>query len=167
MDRIKRCLTEGKQSESEAILILEKYFSKTCEIIPSSVEDDINKHIDIYLLNKIKNISIGIDVKDKPDGFDQYQFIEYSNVNRKPGWIFGEAKYIMFKTSTHWLLVDRQELLIECNKKWVEYKSPVIYQKGKVEFYNFYTRALYDRHDMMMKVPIDFIYKLSKYKLKI
>lgn len=160
-------MEEGKISELNAKDILKKYFGKKYEVEFSSKEEDIFQHIDIYLIDKNTGKRIGIDVKDKAEGLDEYQFVEYSNVNGKAGWIFGKAKYIMFKTSTQWLLVERKDLLIACNKKWGEYKSQVQYDKYLVKEYDFYTRVKYDRNDMMMKVPINYIIELSKYKLKI
>ena len=128
-------------------------------------EDDKYKHIDFYWDSPKKGL-MGIDVKgikknnrkdDKKD--DNINWIELQGITGYPGWIYGEAEYIAFRTYKDIIFVKR-EVLIEFAEKMTKDKE--ITFKCPKELYIPYQR--YGRKDKVFKCLTEDLRKLSENK---
>jgi hypothetical protein len=88
---------------------------------------------------------------------DDIAWVEGTNVRGKPGWVKGEADYIVFERTDHWLLVQRQKLLEHVESKLKENN----FQKGK-GVYQIYQRE--GRLDKITMVPFEDIEKINNVK---
>lgn len=169
MKEIKLCKTiedfyqEGIQDEYFVMNIVEQYLGG--KTIKADEKDDKYKHIDFYWDSPKKGI-IGIDVKgikknnrsdDKKD--DTINWIEIQGVTGYPGWIYGEAEYIAFRTYTDVIFVKR-EVLVEFAEKVIKNKE--ITNKCPKELYVPYQR--YGRKDKVFKCLTEDLRKLSENK---
>ncbi len=152
---------EGIKDEYLVMNIVEQYLGgKTYK---SSKEDDIYKHIDFYW-NSPKKGLIGIDVKgvkrngrNDKEKDDSINWIELQGVTGFPGWIYGEAEYIAFRTNKDIIFVKRNTL-VEFAEKTVKGKDTV-YKLPK-ECYIPYQR--YGRKDKVFKCKTEDLRKLSE-----
>ena len=87
---------------------------------------------------------------------DKYAWVEGSNVDGKPGWIRGEADYIVFEREDHWLIINRDELFKYTWKKLESAGFP----KGKKP-YHIYDRAYWGKKDKLTLVPYEDIEQLN------
>ncbi len=90
---------------------------------------------------------------------DECAWVEGTNVHGHPGWIKGQADYIVFERDDCWLLVNREELREHVSMKLQEYN----YIEGKKP-YHVYQRA--GRNDKITLVPYEDIEKLRVRKLE-
>ena len=87
------------------------------EVEKSSRNEDVRDHIDFWW-DSPKKGRIGIDVKgikknnrgDKKLD-DSIQWLELQGVTGYPGWLYGKAEYIAFRTFTKIIFVKRDRLL--------------------------------------------------------
>jgi hypothetical protein len=124
------------------------------EVEKSSRFEDVRDHIDFWW-DSPKKGRIGIDVKGikknsrndkKPD--DTIQWLELQGVTGYPGWLYGKAEYIAFRTFTKIIFVKREKLLSFALEK-VEGKETV-YDTPK-ECYVPYKRKKWGRDDLSLK----------------
>ena len=124
------------------------------EVEKSSRKEDVKDHIDFWW-DSPKKGRIGIDVKGikknsrndkKPD--DTIQWLELQGVTGYPGWLYGKAEYIAFRTFTKIIFVKRDRLLsftIESVKD-----KETVYDTPK-ECYVPYKRKKWGRDDLAFK----------------
>lgn len=95
-----------------------------------------------------------INRKDK-DPAEKATWVEGKNVRGAPGWIKGEADFIVFERLNTWVVVNRVELhqlvIRECKKK--------NYKEGK-GIYEIYQRE--NRQDKLTLVPFSDIFALNQ-----
>ena len=124
------------------------------EVEKSSRFEDVRDHIDFWW-DSPKKGRIGIDVKGikknsrndkKPD--DTIQWLELQGVTGYPGWLYGKAEYIAFRTFTKIIFVKREKLLSFALEK-VKGKETV-YDTPK-ECYVPYKRKKWGRDDLSLK----------------
>ena len=154
---------EGVQDEYLVMNIVEQCLGG--KTFKASEEDDKYRHIDFFWESPKKGL-IGIDVKvvkrnnrnDKKKD-DSINWIELQGVTGYPGWVYGEAEYIAFRTYTDIIFVKR-EVLVEFAEKTVKNKD-IVYKCPK-ELYVPYQR--YGRQDKVFKCSTEDLRKLSENK---
>lgn len=81
---------------------------------PATTEEQF-QHIDIFWMKDGKQYSADIkSMKRRTRGgeFDpSIIWIEFSNVQGKPGWVYGKAQMIVFEQLTQYLIMDRWDVL--------------------------------------------------------
>lgn len=135
------------------------------EVERASNKEDMEKHIDFWWDSPRKG-RIGIDVKGiktNKDGEedDSFQWLEFTNVRGNPGWLYGEEKYVAFKTFTQ-IVYIKTEVLRKYAEEKMGKKKPVTYRPD--EYYVPYTRSKWGRYDVVIKVPMQDIIDLAKEK---
>lgn len=135
--------------------------NKGFTVLKSSREDDIKKHIDFTMTNKI--YSKTIDVKgmrkiSRSDNEvqDDWLWIEIHGVNKtNKGWLYGgKADLIGFQTKTNFILVERLDLL-----KLIPHLVKKEYVKSPNEAkYMLYKRK--DRFDIITMINIRDLYPI-------
>ena len=154
---------EGVQDEYLVMNIVEQCLGG--KTFKANEEDDKYRHIDFFWESPKKGL-IGIDVKgikknnrnDKKKD-DSINWIELQGVTGYPGWVYGEAEYIAFRTYTDIIFVKR-EVLVEFAEKTVKNKD-IVYKCPK-ELYVPYQR--YGRQDKVFKCSTEDLRKLSENK---
>ena len=157
----------------EAAKKVEDSFAKNLtDVVKASKKQDMYEHWD--MVGKLDGESFRFEVKGKkkfnrkdPETQDEMACIEYVNVNGYPGWIQGNADYIVFQRKVYdWLVVNRKELwdmihdkLKERNfsasdRQWFEPKEP----------YATYDRSFFNKKDKFCWVPFEDIEKLKDIK---
>ena len=150
---VKDFYKKGLIDENFVMNSVEKTLGGSCEKATS--DEDMHDHIDFWWESPKKG-TIGIDVKgvkknnrndSKYD--DKIHWLELQNVNGKPGWLYGKADYIAFRTFTRIIFVKREKALefaVESIKgKQVVYDTPT-------ECYVPYKRKKWGRDDLSLKV---------------
>lgn len=137
------------------------------EVTRATKEEDIYDHIDFWW-NSPKKGKIGIDVKglkknDRNDNNydDSIHWIELTNVNGKPGWIYGKALYIAFRTNNRIIFCKTQKLLEFILHKT---KDKEITQQNPKQCYIPYQR--HNRKDVIVKVPTNDIITIADFYIK-
>ena len=124
------------------------------EVEKSSRKEDVKDHIDFWW-DSPKKGRIGIDVKGikknsrsdkKPD--DTIQWLELQGVTGHPGWLYGKAEYIAFRTFTKIIFVKRDILLSFALEKTKDKET--VYDTPK-ECYVPYKRKKWGRDDLSFK----------------
>jgi hypothetical protein len=124
------------------------------EVEKSSRFEDVRDHIDFWW-DSPKKGRIGIDVKGikknsrgdkKPD--DTIQWLELQGVTGYPGWLYGKAEYIAFRTFTKIIFVKREKLLSFALEKVKDKET--VYDTPK-ECYVPYKRKKWGRDDLSLK----------------
>ena len=149
-------LDKGKKIEQE--------FAKTqlTDVVWATKDQDINDHWDVQgVCDWIDDDPLKFDVKGMKkynrhdtQTIQKYTWIESRNVHGKPGWIKGQADYIVFERESTWVITNRQELRELVNEK-VKEKN---YSIGK-GVYELYTRE--GRQDLLTLVPFKDILDLE------
>lgn len=154
---------DGDRAEKKFKEICEKLGYKTKE---TSFNENINKHIDLYIKKNIR--WFGVDIKAKkrinrnnPTPQSDYIWIEFKNVNGKDGWIYGSATYIAFELDDGFLLVKRKQL-VSLVEKIVDTKNSV--DKAEDALYKIYTRK--DKKDKISLIRASDLYKIDYIILK-
>tara|TARA_Y100000004_G_scaffold194297_1_gene258554 strand:- start:21 stop:602 length:582 start_codon:yes stop_codon:yes gene_type:complete len=113
-----------------------------------------------------------MDVKAEKDALDFGTiWIEYQNGDGYPGWIYGEAKYIVFDLYSKFIFVDREYLLQRANN--LTKGSVYIGDQEPFNNYVYKSQALYKpyrrdgRLDILTKIKTDDIMDLYSHELQI
>lgn len=155
---------EGKRVEELFIQHFHQIFGHSC--FESTQAMNIHKHIDCYCFTKksemftfdIKGLK-KINRKDK-EITEDYHWIEIQNVLGKPGWIYGEADYIVFELLEKWLFIERPKLIQLVNEVKIDsFTYPP-------EPYKLYTRKKFGRDDICMLIPTKELLKIGISKPK-
>lgn len=132
----------------------------------STKMEDVYSHIDFWW-DSPKKGRIGIDVKgvkknnrDDEKKDDTINWLELQGVSGHPGWLYGKAEYIAFRTFTKIIFVNREKLLsfaLESIKN-----KEVVYDTPK-ECYVPYKRKKWGRDDLSLKVLTSDLEKLADF----
>lgn len=132
----------------------------------SSESEDINDHIDFWWESPKKG-RIGIDVKgvkknNRKDAKydDRIHWLELQNVNGKPGWLYGKAEYIAFRTFSNIVFVKRDKLLSFALESIKD--KDVVYDTPK-ECYVPYKRKKWGRDDLCLKVKTEDLEEIADF----
>ena len=156
----KQFLKEGKVTENRFANDL----ISNCggEIIESSKQEDIKKHIDLWYISS-DNKKVSFDVKGlrKNERTDsnfslENTWLEFKNVKGNPGSLMGEQDYIAFEGFDKWYITRRKVLYEKVCEKVVD---KTIYNYNPKENYKLYQRK--GRQDLIIRVPITFIIENS------
>jgi hypothetical protein len=151
-ETVKVFYKKGLIDESFVMDAVKHTLGGECE--KSSKFEDIRDHIDFWW-DSPKKGRIGIDVKGikknsrsdkKPD--DTIQWLELQGVTGYPGWLYGKAEYIAFRTFTKIIFVKRDRLLSFALEKVKD--KDVVYDTPK-ECYVPYKRKKWGRDDLSLK----------------
>lgn len=158
--------SKGKMDEEFVMECTKNTFGGTCE--RATRDEDMFDHVDFWW-DSPKKGRIGIDVKgikkkkrsDK-EGDDSINWIEIKNVNGNPGWIYGKATYIAFRTNNGILFVKNSKL-IEYIEEKVDFKV-LVYRNPKA-FYIPYQR--FGRKDVVVMIPTSDLAELADFSIDI
>lgn len=145
---------KGLIDETFIMEAVSKTLGGTCA--KSTEKEDVEDHIDFWW-DSPKKGRIPIDAKgikknnrgDKAFD-DTIHWLELQNVKGKPGWLYGKAEYIAFRTFERIIFVKREKLLSFALE--VISGKDVVYDTPK-EFYVPYKRKKWGRDDLSIKVP--------------
>lgn len=123
--------------------------------IPSTIDEDIHKHIDRHV--ELYGREFTVDVKSakatRRDGtivIDEV-WIELLNVQGKPGWIFGEQDFVAFELKKHnFIVVPRLELAKLC-RELIDTSTTV--NSPEEALYKAYRRE--GRNDIISRIKLD------------
>jgi len=142
----------------------EKMFEEACSVIgykcrKTDDNTDIYQHIDFWI-TKDTGVETSVDVKggNHPDCI----WVEFKNVRGDNGWLYGSAKYIAFDMPEEqgFVVVSRSELLNYCEKSVEK-----VFVEKKEATRKLYTRAKYGRKDVISRLELEDLKKLTTYKL--
>ena len=137
-------------------------------VTPATNEEDIYSHVDFWWDNADGN-RVGVDVKgmkkrsrydSSPD--NDITWLELQNVNGKPGWLYGSAKYIAFRRTGITVFVDRN-VLVDYAERLIAGKQVVTVRPQVCGVP--YTRSRWNRNDITVMVPLDEVQKLAEFCL--
>lgn len=165
-EEVKSFYKKGLIDESFVMDAVRHTFGGKCK--KSTKHEDIYDHIDFWWDSPRKG-RIGVDVKGikKNNRLDDYyddtiQWLELQNVKGYPGWLYGKAEYIAFRTMSSIIFVKRDKLLSFALKaikgKDVVYDTPD-------EFYVPYKRKKWGRDDLSFKVPTSDLVELADFSI--
>ena len=141
--------------------IVEEAFAKhLTDPVWATSQQDFQEHWDVR--GKLCDVDLKFDVKGmkKKNRYDQSvqdecAWVEGTNVRGKPGWLKGQADYIVFERQDCWLVVKRENL-----KTFVfEKLKDKGYEEGKGP-YLVYQRA--GRQDRITMIPFVDIEKIKE-----
>lgn len=143
---------------------VEKTLGGTCE--KASKEEDMYDHIDFWW-NSPKKGRIGVDVKGLNKGKrndkeydDTIHWLEVQGITGHPGWLYGKAEYIAFRTLAKIIFVNRKKLLSFALESIKD--KDVVYDTPK-ECYVPYKRKKWGRDDLSLKVFNSDLEKLADF----
>ena len=150
-----------------------KLISKYGVVEPATIDEDINDHIDLWLMSTKTGKRFSYDVKsiksvERGGVLDETKHhIELRSVKSNgtdDGWLYGKADYIVFEINKSFIIVDRKRL--------IEFMNPYIDKlrySFKPDLYCIYKRKdfkdekgiLHRRNDETMLVETSELIKLS------
>ena len=155
-DKTGECLQSGLGAEQ---LFDQIATSKHLEIKSAKRRDNIQKHIDKYVIDDVGTWSVDIKARKKTrrsddNAQDDWIWIEFQNVRGNTGWLYGEADYIAFETQDNFVIV-KKDSLIKYVEGAVDMGKSVKYS-GEAK-YKTYRRA--GRNDLLTMVELSEIKK--------
>jgi hypothetical protein len=142
-----------KQSWRDGNIAATRYKRACPDAHKSNEYEDIHLHVDFWHGDN------GVDVKGNnlPDEI----WVEFANVNGKPGWTKGAAKWIAFEMCElgGFIQVDRQELLSWC----YDNVSPEIARNKANAYKKIYQRK--GRQDKITKLILQDLKELKSYNI--
>lgn len=157
---------EGLEDENLVMEVTKRKFGG--DVRKSTKNEDIREHIDFWWISKDGN-EYGFDVKGvkkskRTDRIadDKINWIELQNVQGKPGWVYGSAKYIAFLTNDSVLYVPRKKLALYIEEK---IKGKPLSTVNPSMCYIPYQR--FGRQDMIVKVPTSDLREIAKHEIKL
>jgi hypothetical protein len=142
-----------KQSWRDGNIAATRYKRACPDARQSNKYEDINLHVDFWHGDN------GVDVKGNnlPDEI----WVEFANVNGKPGWTKGAAKWIAFDMSEvgGFIRVEREELLTWC----YENVSPEIVRNKLKAYKKIYQRN--GRQDKITRLMLSDLRELNSYSV--
>lgn len=163
---VQKMYLEGLEDEKLVMEVTKRKFGG--DVRKATRNEDVREHIDFWWISKDGN-EYGFDVKgvrknkrsDKVSD-DKINWIELQNVQGKPGWVYGNAKYIAFLTNESVLYVPRKKLALYVEEK---IKGKVLSTVNPSSCYIPYQR--YGRLDMIVKVPTSDLREIAKHEIKL
>lgn len=127
------------------------------DVTRATATEDRKDHIDFWW-DSPKAGKIGVDVKgvkkNSRDGKldDTINWLELQGVSGKPGWLYGKAEYIAFRTFTKIIFVKRERALSFALESIKDKET--VYETPK-ECYVPYKRKKWGRDDLSLKVKTE------------
>lgn len=113
------CYERGETVEERFMSALEKHIKSLgiteFEIYRAPLQDNMYKHIDVYLKINDKTFSFDVKALKKINRYDNkysydYTWFEFKNVWGNKGWGYGEQTHFAFQTENGFSLVKRKSL---------------------------------------------------------
>lgn len=119
--------------------------SRNWNVSKASKHQDIYEHWDFKVKDSLIDVK-GFKKTSRSDSHFNHEeiWIELQNVRGNKGWLRGKADYIAFEHESHFLIVNRQELLNWCKDK---IKDRTFVSSPKLALYRLYQRK--DRKDII------------------
>lgn len=163
---VQKMYLEGLEDEKLVMEVTKRKFGG--DVRKATRNEDVREHIDFWWISKDGN-EYGFDVKgvrknkrsDKVSD-DKINWIELVNVQGKPGWVYGNAKYIAFLTNESVLYVPRKKLALYIEEK---IKGKPLSTVNPSMCYIPYQR--FGRQDMIVKVPTNDLREIAKHEIKL
>jgi len=155
-DYIKR----GIKVENEFIQTAKSH-GYTVEI--ASEQENINKHIDLYLT--YKGLTVSVDVKARRTGNknksldDAWIVVEFLNTMGNKGWLYGDCDYFVFEREHDYVWCDAKEL-VELTDKVVDKNTRV--QNYSDAEYKTWGRRHQGKQDLISRIEMSLILNLNK-----
>ena len=129
----------------------------------ASEEENINKHIDLYLT--YKGLTVSVDVKARRTGNknkffdDAWIVVEFLNTIGKKGWLYGDCDYFVFEREHDYVWCDAKEL-VELTDKVVDKNTRV--ESYRDAEYKTWGRKHQGKQDLISRIEMSYILKLNK-----
>jgi len=145
---------EGTRSEDKFVAACQ---ARGYETKKSSKEEDINLHIDYYVMRKGRK-TVSVDVKG--GNHPNVIWVEFKNVRGNEGWMYGKADWIAFELAEvgGFAMVLRSELAALAE----EIVEPVFVDKKQADR-KYYQRK--DRKDVISRLWLSDIQKCNSYNI--
>ena len=126
-------------------------------VMPSTKNDDINNHIDLFWIINEKKCSFdvkGARKNSRSDNKVSYDttWLEFKNVHGNDGSLLGREDYIAFELEDKWAITRRKKLLENLINLITDKQ---IYSYNPNENFKLYQRS--GRQDLIVRVPVSFI----------
>ena len=162
-DKIKDYYVKGLKDEYFVMGAVQNTLGGEC--YKATEKEDKFHHIDFWW-DSPKGRKVAIDAKgikkDKQSDKkynDKIHWIEMKNVNGNPGWIYGKADYIAFRTFKNIIFVKRTKLVTYAEEKTKGFD--ICIGNRPEAFYMPYRRK--DRLDIIFKCPIEDLIEMSDF----
>lgn len=150
---------EGDAAENLFIFEAERrgYF-----IERSTKYENINNHIDCWILKNHKRVSIDVKARKRltrnnAKYSDDFIWIEFKNVAGKKGWINGDQDIIAFEVYNAFILVNRLELL-DLLMRTINMDAPFV-ESPRYALYRLYQRK--GRLDLITKIKKEDLFRVN------
>ena len=129
----------------------------------ASDEENINKHIDLYLT--YEGLTISVDVKARRTGNKQRVFddswivVEFLNTMGNKGWLYGDCDYFVFEREHDYVVCEAKEL-VELTDKVVDKDTRV--ESYRDAEYKTWGRKHQGKQDLISRIEMSLILNLNK-----
>ena len=126
-------------------------------------QENINKHIDLYLT--YKGLTVSVDVKARRTGNknkffdDAWIVVEFLNTMGNKGWLYGDCDYFVFEREYDYVWCDAKEL-VELTDKVVD-KNTRVKSYSDAE-YKTWGRIHQGKQDLISRIEMSLILNLNK-----
>ena len=126
-------------------------------------QENINKHIDLYLT--YKGLTVSVDVKARRTGNknkffdDAWIVVEFLNTMGNKGWLYGDCDYFVFEREYDYVWCDAKEL-VELTDKVVD-KNTRVKSYSDAE-YKTWGRIHQGKQDLVSRIEMSLILNLNK-----
>ena len=126
-------------------------------------QENINKHIDLYLT--YKGLTVSVDVKARRTGNknkffdDAWIVVEFLNTMGNKGWLYGDCDYFVFEREHDYVVCEAKEL-VELTDKVVDKNTRV--QKYSDAEYKTWGRSYQGKQDLISRIEMSLILNLNK-----
>jgi hypothetical protein len=126
-------------------------------------EENINKHIDLYLTHK--GYTVSVDVKARRTGNKQRVFddawivVEFLNTMGNKGWLYGDCDYFVFEREYDYVVCEAKEL-VELTDKVVDKNTRVLSYRDAE--YKTWGRKHQGKQDLISRIEMSLVLKLNK-----
>ena len=126
-------------------------------------QENINKHIDLYLT--YKGLTVSVDVKARRTGNknkffdDAWIVVEFLNTMGNKGWLYGDCDYFVFEREHDYVWCDAKEL-VELTDKVVD-KNTRVKSYSDAE-YKTWGRIHQGKQDLISRIEMSLILNLNK-----
>ena len=133
-------------------------------VMIASEEDNINKHIDLYVTTD-KGFTASVDVKARRTGNknkffdDAWIVVEFLNTMGNKGWLYGDCDYFVFEREHDYVWCDAKEL-VELTDKVVDKNTRV--ESYRDAEYKTWGRIHQGKKDLISRIEMSYILKLNK-----
>ena len=126
-------------------------------------QENINKHIDLYLT--YKGLTVSVDVKARRTGNknkffdDAWIVVEFLNTMGNKGWLYGDCDYFVFEREYDYVWCDAKEL-VELTDKVVDKNTRV--KSYSAAEYKTWGRIHQGKQDLISRIEMSLILNLNK-----